>query len=246
MPRLTGPVTLFVPTATPAADLSAQLTAEIRYVIVDQFEAVFTRCQEEDQRREFITAVCELAMKATVILALRADFYDQALRYPGLATALQSRQVVLGPMSAEQVRQAIVAPARRADLEVEDGLVELLLRDLDPKTPTAPDSQGAHEPGALPCSRMRCSAPGSSAVPARSRLRTTGPAAGSPTRSPGRPKAFSPSSPTASRRWPGGCSCAWCTSPTTRRRPAAWSRWPNWTAGARVPSACSAGSSTSA
>ena len=83
-------------------------------MIVDQFEAVFTQCQDEDQRREFITAVCELAMKATVILALRADFYDQALRYPGLATALQSRQVVLGPMTAEQVRQAIVAPARRA------------------------------------------------------------------------------------------------------------------------------------
>ena len=153
MPRLTGPVTLFVPTATPGADLGAQLTGEIRYVIVDQFEAVFTRCQDEEQRQEFITAVCELAMKATVILALRADFYDQALRYPGLATALQSRQVVLGPMTAEQVRQAIVGPARRAHLEVEDGLVELLLRDLEPrtpKTPTAPDTLGAHEPGALP------------------------------------------------------------------------------------------------
>ena len=150
MPRLTGPATLLVPTATPMADLSAQLTADLRYVIVDQFEAVFTRCQDDDQRQEFITAVCELAMKATVILALRADFYDQALRYPGLATALQSRQVVLGPMTAEQVRQAIVAPARRAHLEVEDGLVELLLRDLAPKTPTVPDPQGAHEPGALP------------------------------------------------------------------------------------------------
>ncbi|MGH3237126.1 MAG: helix-turn-helix domain-containing protein, partial [Streptosporangiaceae bacterium] len=46
MPRLTGPVTLFVPTATPAADLGAQLTAETRYVIVDQFETVFTRCQD--------------------------------------------------------------------------------------------------------------------------------------------------------------------------------------------------------
>ena len=152
-PRLTGPVTLFVPTATPAADLSMQLTADPRYVIVDQFEAVFTRCQDQDQRREFITAVCELAMKATVILALRADFYGQALRYPGLATALQSRQAVLGPMTAEQVRQVIVAPARRAQLEVEDGLVELLLRDLapkTPKTPTALDTQGAYEPGALP------------------------------------------------------------------------------------------------
>jgi transcriptional regulator with XRE-family HTH domain len=147
MPRLTGPVALVIPTDNPAADLGAHLAAEPRYVIVDQFEAVFTRCQDEDQRREFITAVCELAGKATVILALRADFYDQALRYQGLADGLQSRQVVLGPMSAEQVREAIVQPARRAGLEVEDGLVELLLRDLAPKTPGA---QGAHEPGALP------------------------------------------------------------------------------------------------
>ena len=151
MPRLPGPATLIVPTATPAADLGEQLPAEIRYLIVDQFESVFTRCQDEDQRREFITAVCDLAGKATVILALRADFYDQALRYPELADALQSRQVVLGPMTADQVRQAIVEPARRANLEVEDGLVELLLRDLGPKTPrAAPDAPGAYEPGALP------------------------------------------------------------------------------------------------
>ena len=37
---------------------------------------------------------------ALVVLALRADFYDQAIRYPGLARALESRQVVLGPMTA--------------------------------------------------------------------------------------------------------------------------------------------------
>jgi WD40 repeat protein len=147
MPRLPGSATLIVPTAAPAADLGEQLPAEVRYLVVDQFESVFTRCQDEDQRREFITAVCDLAGKATVILALRADFYDQALRYPALADALQSRQVVLGPMTADQVRQAIVEPARRAGLEVEDGLAELLLRDLAPKTPGA---QGAHEPGALP------------------------------------------------------------------------------------------------
>ena len=147
MSRLPASATLIVPTSTPAADLGGQLPAEVRYLIVDQFESVFTRCQDEDQRREFITAVCDLAAKATVILALRADFYDQALRYPELADALQSRQVVLGPMTADQVRQAIVEPARRAGLEVEDGLAELLLRDLAPKTPGA---QGAHEPGALP------------------------------------------------------------------------------------------------
>jgi hypothetical protein len=76
------------------------------------------------------------------------------MRCPELADALQSRQVVLGPMTADQVRQAIVEPARRAKLEVEDGLVELLLRNLGPKTPRAtpdaPDAPGAYEPGALP------------------------------------------------------------------------------------------------
>ena len=170
MAQLTGPVALFVPTATPAADFAAvvaslpassgvagasgSLGSKPRYVIVDQFEAVFTRCQDEEQRQAFIRVVGDLAETATVILALRADFYDQALRYPVLAAALQARQVVLGPMTADQVRRAIVEPARRAHLEVEDGLVELLLRDLDPRTPNAQKpgaaEQGAHEPGALP------------------------------------------------------------------------------------------------
>jgi WD40 repeat protein/transcriptional regulator with XRE-family HTH domain len=170
MAQLTGPVALFVPTATPAADFAAVVAdlsgpagaaeplgssgSEPPCAIVDQFEAVFTRCQDEEQREAFISAVGELAETATVILALRADFYDQALRYPVLAAALQARQVVLGPMTADQVRRAIVEPARRAHLEVEDGLVELLLRDLEPRTPHARrpggPEQGAHEPGALP------------------------------------------------------------------------------------------------
>ena len=164
IPRLTGTARLYVPTATPADDL-AGLTAEPapRYVVVDQFEAVFTGVRDEKQRQAFIAALGELARTATVILALRADFYDQALRYPGLAAALQARQVVLGPMTADQVRRAITEPARRANLEVEDGLVELLLRDLAPlrhpgtapgPAETAPSlpgtAPGAHEPGALP------------------------------------------------------------------------------------------------
>ena len=161
MAQFTGPVALFVPTATPATDFAAVVAglpasagSEPRYVIVDQFEAVFTRCPDEEQRQAFISAVGELAETATLILALRADFYDQALRYPVLAAALQARQVVLGPMTADQVRRAIVEPARRAHLEVEDGLGELLLRDLDPGKANAGQAgapeRAAHEPGALP------------------------------------------------------------------------------------------------
>jgi WD40 repeat protein/transcriptional regulator with XRE-family HTH domain len=119
-------------------------------IVVDQFEAIFTACPDEDQRRAFISAICALSGPAVVVIALRADFYDRALRHAGLAAALQERQVVLGPMSPEQVRSAIVEPARLMRLHVEDGLVEVLLRDLAPRTAGGALPGAAHEAGALP------------------------------------------------------------------------------------------------
>jgi WD40 repeat protein len=118
-------------------------------VIVDQFEAVFTLCTDEARRREFVTELCQLAQTTLVVLALRADFYDHAIRYPGLASALQSRQVVLGPMTAEQVHRAITEPARLARVKVDDGLVGLLLADLAPQDAPPPgDASGAVGAGA--------------------------------------------------------------------------------------------------
>src|SRR5580658_2008905 len=156
VPRLTGPVALVEPAGTPLAALRTKLAgldapdrnAARPAIIVDQFEAVFTQCQDEAERRQFVIEVTELAKTSLVILALRADFYEHALRYPELAAALQARQVVLGPMTAEQVRRAITEPARLARLDVEEGLVGLLLRDLAPPEPAS--DQAAYEPGALP------------------------------------------------------------------------------------------------
>jgi WD40 repeat protein/transcriptional regulator with XRE-family HTH domain len=140
--------------------LAVKLTAEMagleapaagdgkrRAVIVDQFEAVFTLCDDEDERNGLVGALCELARTALVVLALRADFYGQAIRYPRLRQALQERHVVLGPMTAGQVRDAVVRPALLARAEVDEGLIALLLADLAP-----PDRGGdaAYEPGALP------------------------------------------------------------------------------------------------
>ena len=155
LPRLTGAVALVEPGGSPLAALKEQL-AGLRIdagparptVIVDQFEAVFAQCPDDQERRAFVAEVCELAKTALVILSLRADFYGHALRYPELAAALQGRQVVLGPMTAGQVRSAITEPARLARLDVEEGLVGLLLRDLAPAGSAG--TLVAYEPGALP------------------------------------------------------------------------------------------------
>jgi WD40 repeat protein/transcriptional regulator with XRE-family HTH domain len=119
-------------------------------IVIDQFEEVFTACQDQAEQHRFITAICALAGPAVVVLALRADFYDRALRYPELAGALQERQVVVVPMTRQEVRSAIVEPARLAGLDVADGLVELLLSDLAPRLPDGSLTGAGHEAGALP------------------------------------------------------------------------------------------------
>ena len=116
-------------------------------VIVDQLEEIFTAGADEDERRRFVTALSALSEHTLVVLGLRADFYGHALGYPGLARALQERQIVVGPMSADQLRRAIVEPARKAGRDVEDGLVEVLLADMRPPGVPGP---GGHEAGALP------------------------------------------------------------------------------------------------
>jgi WD40 repeat protein/transcriptional regulator with XRE-family HTH domain len=178
IPRLTGPSVILDPAAASGAALRArlaELTApgrsagsqelagqEAPAVIVDQFEAAFTHWQDEAEQRAFIAELCDYAQSRLVVLALRADFYEHALRDPGLARALQARQVVLGSMTAEQVRRAITEPARTARLDVEDGLVRLLLRDLAPPAGAvstdapsqngsgASSERGAYEAGQLP------------------------------------------------------------------------------------------------
>jgi WD40 repeat protein len=119
-------------------------------IVVDQFEEIFTACRDEVEQHCFIAAICALAGPAAVVLALRADFYDRGIRHPELARALQERQVVVVPMTRHEVRRAIVEPARLAHLELTDGLVELLLSDLAPRSTVGNPAGAGHEAGALP------------------------------------------------------------------------------------------------
>ncbi|HLT09287.1 MAG TPA: helix-turn-helix domain-containing protein [Micromonosporaceae bacterium] len=121
-------------------------------IVVDQFEEVFTACEDEGEREAFIAALDRLHRAGTpaacvlVVVGLRADFYGHALLHPLLVPALQQRQVVVGPMTGEEIRRVIEEPARKANVAVEKGLVELLLTELAP----ARGGVDAHDPGALP------------------------------------------------------------------------------------------------
>ncbi|RSM91824.1 hypothetical protein DMH04_02320 [Kibdelosporangium aridum] len=114
--------TAFTPSAKPPVKL-----AECDLVVVDQFEEIFTLCADEAQRREFIETLCA---HPRVVLGMRADFLGHCAAYPGLIRALKHGQVLLGPMTDEQLRAAMEKPAAAAGLELQPGLVEVVLGDL--------------------------------------------------------------------------------------------------------------------
>ncbi|MFE5587091.1 caspase family protein [Kitasatospora sp. NPDC056531] len=114
-------------------------------LVVDQFEELFTACQDEAERRAFVVALCTAAGRppagsaeagagatppAIVVLGIRADFYAACMAYPELVDALKERQVTVEPMTPEQLREAIEKPAELAGLTLEAGLADTLLRDL--------------------------------------------------------------------------------------------------------------------
>lgn len=133
-----------------AARRVRDLAAGPLLLVVDQFEELFTAGADTAEQEAFLDALRALADPTDegvrVVAGMRADFYPDALRWPVLEAALQGNQVTVGPMTADELRQAIVEPARRAGIEVESGLVDVLSRDLTP----AGARHGRTSTGALP------------------------------------------------------------------------------------------------
>jgi WD40 repeat protein/DNA-binding SARP family transcriptional activator len=113
-----------------------------RVLAVDQFEELFTACQDQHERDEFVAALLRAAADADggslVVLAMRADFYGRCAAYPELSRLLGANHVLVGPMSRDELRRAIERPAQRVGLSVEPELVDALLTDIE------------GQPGALP------------------------------------------------------------------------------------------------
>lgn len=142
------PVKVISPSSDPGAFLADPAGVEPNGVlIVDQFEELFTSGASAEQARTVVAGIGSLHAAGTaVVLALRADFFDRALELPDLAAWLGTHQVVVGPLSTEDLRRIVTEPARVAGIEVEDGLVELLVADATAGSST----RAGMDAGALP------------------------------------------------------------------------------------------------
>jgi DNA-binding SARP family transcriptional activator len=103
-------------------------------LVVDQFEEVFTTCRDEAERAAFLAALTQGALSpenyATVVIAVRADYYGRCAADPRLAGLLAANHLLVGPMHPHELRRTIELPARRAGLRLEPGLAEAMIGEV--------------------------------------------------------------------------------------------------------------------
>jgi basic membrane lipoprotein Med (substrate-binding protein (PBP1-ABC) superfamily)/DNA-binding SARP family transcriptional activator len=99
---------------------------------IDQFEELFS-LSDDSTAAGFLRTVTRVATDAdppvTVVLTLRADFYDRPLEHADFGTLLASGVVNVLPMAADELEAAVRDPARRIGVDVEPALLAELVAD---------------------------------------------------------------------------------------------------------------------
>ncbi|HRW06289.1 MAG TPA: CHAT domain-containing protein [Caldilineaceae bacterium] len=108
-------------------------------LFIDQFEELFTLAAANEAER-FIKTLHELigTPKLTILLTVRADFYPDLMTTGALWEAIKVNRLELTPLGDDELWHAIVQPAAKVGVTVEDALAVALIAD------------AAGESGALP------------------------------------------------------------------------------------------------
>ena len=106
-------------------------------IAIDQFEEIFTVCEDNDERKKFLNCLLSLlnitGNKVCLILAIRADFFGKCLdnEYRNLATYFKQNVVAVNPMNRKELKDAITEPAKKVSLFVELELTEQIILDVE-------------------------------------------------------------------------------------------------------------------
>jgi hypothetical protein len=109
-------------------------------LFVDQFEELFTLVETEDERMQFInlitTASTEPNGNLTLVLTMRADYYDRPMNYLELGKLIENYSKSVLPMSLIELRDAVERPALADDVSLvfEPGLVGEIVFELRDRT----------------------------------------------------------------------------------------------------------------
>lgn len=111
-------------------------------LVIDQFEELFSLLDDDATRALFLECLASVIddahSRTLMIITLRADFFDRPLEHARFGRLLEQGVVPVPVPSRQGLAQAVSQPARRAGLDLEDGLVADIVSDFE------------DQPGALP------------------------------------------------------------------------------------------------
>jgi hypothetical protein len=103
-------------------------------IVVDQFEELLILCDDPTSRVAFVRNLLTLANgpenRHTVILTMRSDAFTDIARFPDLLSVWERIQILVTPLDAPSLREAVEKPAQLVGLKFEEGLLDALLNDL--------------------------------------------------------------------------------------------------------------------
>ncbi|MEH2285121.1 MAG: caspase family protein [Nostoc sp.] len=106
-------------------------------LFIDQFEEIFTLCQDDEERKTFIRLIAEEVKKTEVetriILTIRGDFLNRCADYREIITLINNippTSFIITPMSFAELEEAIEKPAKLHGVTFERGLVSQISADV--------------------------------------------------------------------------------------------------------------------
>lgn len=111
---------------TTAAGLRDRDITGADIVVVDQVEEAL---EPADVLDDLISAVA--SQPSVLVLGIRSDAFARLAEIPALRPALE-HPIILGPLTRDEIVDVIRRPAQARGVEVEQGLPELMLRELAP------------------------------------------------------------------------------------------------------------------
>ena len=105
-------------------------------IFIDQFEELFTSCNDVGKRNNFIEGLVRIANSnnsaVKIVLAMRADFLEQLSSYPNLGKIINEGNLhLVTDMHKDELQQAIEQPAAKHGVVFEDGLVQQIIQEVE-------------------------------------------------------------------------------------------------------------------
>jgi WD40 repeat protein len=113
------------------ADVLPEIAISPLVVLVDQFEEIYSLCNDASERSIFIQnlvhASADRSARVSVIITLRSDFLGETQKHLVLNQLIAQQGVIIPAMTAEELRQAIGKPAELAHHPLDEATVKLLV-----------------------------------------------------------------------------------------------------------------------